>query len=164
MFAFESLQRRHCVNLVNRVLHFSGRGFSLPSSKFPWRKECPLPSSGRKVGDLHQKLLFHPLSTQGGMIQLVEKFERKRMYSLSPSSLIILETSLSSGSLNTLQLQGKFQGAAQPQRGGGKLLLFTFACDSAGKSLSIMDEDSRSPFCHKDRPSSISPLNKELKQ
>lgn len=97
------------------------------------------------------------------MLQLTEKFERKRMYSLAPSSLIILENNLSSGSLNTLQLQGKFQGAARPQRGGGKLLLFTFACDSAGKSLSIMGEDSRSPFCHKDRPFSISPLNKELK-
>ena len=97
------------------------------------------------------------------MLQLTEKFERKRMYSLAPSSLTILDTNRSSGSLNTLQLQGKFQGAAQPQRGGGKLLLLPFVCDSAGKSLSIMGEDSRSPFGHKGRPSSVSLLNKELK-
>lgn len=82
---------------------------------------------------------------------MTEEFERKSMYSSALSSFIILGTNLSSGSLNSLQLHGKFEGAAQSQRDGGRLLLSTFACDSASKSLSIMGKASGSPFCHRDR-------------
>lgn len=58
IFDSEFLQRRHPVNVVNRVLHFKGRGFFSISYVSMEEKEYPLLTAGERKQKTYTRNFF----------------------------------------------------------------------------------------------------------